>query len=75
MADFPTGIDQAELMGILTGRSGETKTPKHYRLSAEALRILELEAAHYDVDATKALELILRDHRERVQKKRRRRGA
>lgn len=69
---FPSGIEAPELMGILTSRKGPT-TRKDYRLSEEACRILEVESEHYGVAETKALELILREHRERVQKSRGRR--
>ena len=68
MARFPSAVPDDELIEILTATKGD-KVPVSYRLTPEALRILDEEAERFGVDKTKALEIMIREVRE-LRKKR-----
>ncbi len=69
--NIPDYLDRDEVYKILTGDTKALRKKSfNTHLSAEGRRILEDEARHYDVDLTKALEIILRERREARKRKR-----
>ena len=68
MPRFPRVIPEDELYEILTATKGD-KVPVSYRLTPEAIRVIEEAAERYSVDKTKALEIIIRETREQWKRK------
>lgn len=66
----PAALTREEVLVLLGSKSKEfEKKTVSYRLTAEARRILDMEAKRLGVDKTKALEIILREyHRSRGRK-------
>ena len=63
MSRFPKGIPEAEIVEILAPPGG-SKIRVAYRLSPEAVRIIEEGAKRYGIGKNKALEIIIREARE-----------
>lgn len=62
---IPEFLDREEVFLVLTGDAKALdKQMVSMKLSKEARRLLEVEARRYDVDKTKALEILLREVRE-----------